>query len=151
MGCCQCQGIEKIFDEKKARRELKKYHKKGPAKTTRLLLDAIKKVGIKGLNFLDIGGGIGAIQYDLLNEGVLKGTSIDASSAYIEVAKDEIKQKGLTEKVTFKLGDFTTIATNEDAADIVTLDRVICCYDEITTLVNLSSKLAQKIYAVVYP
>ncbi len=151
MGCCQCQGIEKIFDEKKARRELKKYHKKGPAKTTRLLLDAIKKVGIKGLNFLDIGGGIGAIQYDLLNEGVLKGTSIDASEAYINVAKEEAAQKGWTNKVNFKHGDFTIIATNEDLADIVTLDKVICCYDDMSKLVGLSSKLARKIYAVIYP
>ena len=151
MGCCQCQGIENMFDEKSAQKELKRYLKKGPTKTTRLLLDAIRVLGVKGLSFLDIGGGIGAIQYDLIEEGASEGTSIEASPAYINVVKDEINQKGLTEKVTFKLGDFTTIATLDDTSDIVTLDKVICCYDEMTQLVELSSKLAQKIYAVIYP
>ena len=33
----------------------------------------------------------------------------------------------------------------------MTLDKVICCYDDMDELVRLSSKLAQKIYAVVYP
>ena len=151
MGCCQCQGIENIFDEKSARKELKRYLKKGPTKTTGLLLNAIHKLGVNGLSFLDIGGGIGAIQYDLIKEGASNGTSIEASSAYINVVKSKMNQTGLAKKVTFKLGDFTTIATEEDAADIVTLDKVICCYDEMTQLVELSSKLARKIYAVIYP
>ena len=151
MGCCQCQGIEKMFDEKTARRELKRYLKKGPAKTTQMLLDAIHKLGVQGLDFLDIGGGIGAIQNDLLKAGAIKGTNFDASEAYINVAKEEAAQKGWTNKVNFKHGDFTIIATNEDLADIVTLDKVICCYDDMSKLVGLSSKLARKIYAVIYP
>ena len=63
MGCCQCQGIENMFDKKAAKRQLKRYLKKGPSKTTSMLLNAIHKEGVHGLNFLDIGGGIGAIQY----------------------------------------------------------------------------------------
>ncbi len=114
MGCCQCQGIQKMFDEKTARRELKRYLKKGPANTTQMLLDAIHKLGVQGLDFLDIGGGIGAIQNDLLKAGAIKGTNIDASEAYINVAKEEAAQKGWTNKVNFKHGDFTIIATNED-------------------------------------
>jgi len=100
---------------------------------------------------LDIGGGIGAIQYDLIKVGASGGTSIEASSAYIDVVKDEILQNGLVERVNFKHGDFTTMASDVDLADIVTLDKVICCYDDMSELVGLSSKLAQKIYAVIYP
>ena len=151
MGCCQCQGIENMFDKKAAKRQLKRYLKKGPSKTTRMLLDAIHKKGVQGLNFLDIGGGIGAIQYDLIKAGASNGTSIEASSAYIDVVKDETLQNGLAERVNFKQGDFTTMATDVDSADIVTLDKVICCYDDMSELVGLSSKLAQKIYAVIYP
>lgn len=137
-----------MFDKKAAKRELKRYLKKGPSKTTIMLLDAVNKVGVQGLTFLDIGGGIGAIQHALLKWGALNGISIEASSAYIDLLKDEID---LTEKVVFKHGDFTTIASDLDSADIVTLDKVICCYDDMDELVGLSSKLAQKIYAVVYP
>jgi len=151
MGCCQCQGIENLFDKKAAKRELKRYLKKGPSKTTSMLLDAIHKKGVQGLNFLDIGGGIGAIQYDLIKAGASNGTSIEASSAYIDVMKEETLQNGLAERVNYKQGDFTTTATDVDSADIVTLDKVICCYDDMSELVGLSSKLAQKIYAVIYP
>ena len=151
MGCSQCQGIENMFDKKAAKRQLKRYLKKGPSKTTSMLLYAVHKIGVKGLNFLDIGGGIGAIQHDLIKAGALNGTSIEASSAYIDVAKEETSQNVLAERVNFKHGDFTTTASDVDSADIVTLDKVICCYDDMSELVGLSSKLAQKIYAVIYP
>ena len=151
MGCCQCQGIENMFDKKAANRQLKRYLKKGPSKTTSMLLDAINKKGVQGLNFLDIGGGIGAIQYDLIKAGASNGTSIEASSAFFDIVKEEALQNGLAERVNFKYGDFTATASDVDSADIVTLDKVICCYDDMSELVRLSSKLARKIYAVIYP
>jgi magnesium-protoporphyrin O-methyltransferase len=151
MGCCQCQGIENMFDKKAAKRELKRYLKKGPSKTTSMLLDAIHEKGVQGLDFLDIGGGIGAIQYDLIKAGASSGTSIEASSAYIDAVNYETLQNDLVERVSFKHGDFTTMASDVDSADIVTLDKVICCYDDMSELVGLSSKLARKIYAVIYP
>jgi len=151
MGCCQCQGIENMFDKKAARRALKRYLKKGPSKTTEMLLKAIHKTEVKGLDFLDIGGGIGAIQYDLIKAGASSGTSIEASPAYIDLVKDEIHKNNLAEIIDFKHGDFTAIASDVDSADIVTLDKVICCYDDMSELVRLSSKLSRKIYAVIYP
>ena len=151
MGCCQCQGIENMFDKKAANRQLKRYLKKGPSKTTSMLLDAINRKGVQGLNFLDIGGGIGAIQYDLIKAGASNGTSIEASSAFFDIVKEEALQNGLAERVNFKYGDFTATASDVDSADIVTLDKVICCYDDMSELVGLSSKLARKIYAVIYP
>ena len=151
MGCCQCQGIENMFDKKAAKRALKRYLKKGPSKTTKMLLKAIHKTEVKGLDFLDIGGGIGAIQYDLIKAGASKGTSIEASPAYIDLVKEEIQKNNLDEIIDFKHGDFTAIASDVDSADIVTLDKVICCYDDMSGLVRLSSKLSRKIYAVIYP
>ena len=151
MGCCQCQGIENMFDKKAAKRALKRYLKKGPSKTTGMLLKAIHKTEVKGLNFLDIGGGIGAIQYDLIKAGASSGTSIEASPAYIDLAKEEIRKYNLAEIIDFKHGDFTAIASDVDSADIVTMDKVICCYDDMSELVRLSSKLSRKIYAIIYP
>lgn len=150
MGCCQCQGIEKMFDKKTALKDLKKYHKKGLSKTTSMLLAAIEEQGVEDHNFMDIGGGVGAIQFHLLERGAAKGTSIDASQAYLEVAQEEAEKRGLADKIEFKHGDFTTVASGSDQADIVTLDRVICCYDDLSALVGLSSQLAKRIYGVVY-
>jgi len=151
MGCCQCQGIENVFDEKAAKRQLKRYLKKGPSRTTAILLDEIRKKGVQGLDFLDIGGGIGAIQYDLIKAGASKGTSIEASSAYLDLVRDEEFHNVIAKKVNFEIGDFTTMASDVKSFDIVTLDKVICCYDDMSELVGLSSKIARKIYAVIYP
>ena len=81
MPCRQCQGLETFFDTKIASRELKRYHKRGPRKTTRLLIDALCGHDIQGGVLLDIGGGIGAIQFnvrydylDLSDAGVTGGT-----------------------------------------------------------------------------
>ena len=151
MDCCRCQGIESMFDKKSAKGDLKRYLKNGPSTTTKILLNEVNKIGVQGMTFLDIGGGIGAIQYALIKWGALNGVSIEASSAYIDSIKEETGENNLTEKVVFKHGDFTTIASDLNSSDIVTLDKVICCYDDMNRLVDLSSKLARKIYAVVYP
>ena len=62
MSCPQCQGLESLFDKGVAAGDLDNYRRKGPSRQTRLLLDAIREVGVKGLTLLDIGGGVGAIQ-----------------------------------------------------------------------------------------
>jgi magnesium-protoporphyrin O-methyltransferase len=61
MDCCQCEGIETLFNEKEAKHKLKVYRKDGPAKTTRMLVEALRVEGVQGLTLLDIGGGVGAI------------------------------------------------------------------------------------------
>ena len=48
-------------------------------------------------------------------------------------------------------GDFVQVAPKIDAADIVTLDRVVCCYPNVQVLVDLSAERAKKFYALVYP
>lgn len=151
MNCGQCEGIEKFFNSKKAQRRLKRYRKKGPLKTTRLLLDAIKRHDVRGMTLLDIGGGVGAVAHDLLSAGILKALDVDASSAYIEIARQEAERLGHADRISFEYGDFVELADKLEPADIVTLDRVICCYDDMRALVGLSSSLAKKLYGVVYP
>ncbi len=48
MSCSHCQGAEKIFDAGTARGDLEDYRRHGPAKTTRILLDAIRSVARDG-------------------------------------------------------------------------------------------------------
>jgi hypothetical protein len=66
MNCCQCQGLETLFNEQYVTKELSRYRNKGPEKTTRLLIDALKAEGVQGMALLDIGGGVGVIQHELL-------------------------------------------------------------------------------------
>lgn len=151
MNCCQCQGIEALFNAKLVSRELSSYRVKGPHKTTRILIDALKEEGIQGVTLLDIGGGVGAIQHELLESGVQNATDVDASQAYLNAAQEEAQRRGLTERVNFQHGDFVEVAPQIPPADIVTLDRVICCYADMENLVSLSVARARKLYGIVYP
>lgn len=151
MTCCQCQGIEQQFSSKYVARELRRYRRRGPGKTTRMLLDALKGDHIRGKTLLDIGGGIGIIQHELLDAGVDRAIAVEASSAYLEVAEAEVRKRGYGDRVQFSHGNFVDRAPELPGADIVTLDRVICCYHDMPTLVTLSSARARHLYGLVYP
>ncbi len=88
---------------------------------------------------LDIGGGVGAIAHALLQVGARQATDIDASTAYLAAARDEAARRGLVDRMSFQHGDFVALAPTLPATDIVTLDRVICCYDNMPELVSLSA------------
>lgn len=151
MSCCQCQGIETQFNRKSVAKELERYRQKGPNKATRTLINALKAEGIKGMVLLDIGGGVGAIQHELLKAGVSKAINVEASTAYIEAAKEEAERQGHGDRLSHYHGDFVNLTQDLPQADIITLDRVICCYQNMQALVRLSSTLTSKLYGVVYP
>lgn len=151
MPSCQCQGIEREFNARCARKDLRRLRKEGPARTTRLLIDAIRAEGVSDASLIDIGGGVGAITFALLAAGARGATSVDASSAYDEVAREEARRRGVSNLITFVHADFTEVAGDIPDADVVTLDRVICCYDDMPRLVDASARRASRLYGLVYP
>src|SRR3972149_6454378 len=104
MSCAQCQGIERMFDRRAAERELRQYRAAGPGGTTRLLIDALKAEGVAGLTLLDIGGGVGAIQHELLRAGARSATAVDASSAYLDAARAEVARLGHADRGVYHPG-----------------------------------------------
>jgi 2-polyprenyl-3-methyl-5-hydroxy-6-metoxy-1,4-benzoquinol methylase len=151
MDCCQVQGINEMFDDKLVNEELKSYRSSGPRQTTRILIDALKAEGVRGASLLDIGGGVGAIQCELLEAGCQAVTDVDASQAYLRAAREEAQRRGLAERISYQQGNFIDLAEQIPAADIVTLDRVICCYPDMEKLVGLSVARARKLYGLVFP
>lgn len=151
MSCTKCCGIEAQFNRKVAAGDLRKYRKRGPMRTAQLLIDALEAEGIEGLTLLDIGGGVGAMQHGLLKAGVQSATGVDASAAYLDAAAEETDRLGHADRVRHRHGDFVAVAASVEPADVVTLDRVICCYPDMQALVALSAERAQRLYGVVYP
>jgi magnesium-protoporphyrin O-methyltransferase len=151
MTCSQCEGIENQFDEESVREEILFYEKDGADKTTMWLIEAIKEHGIRDAELLDIGGGIGAIQHELINQGVTSAVHVDGSAAYIAGAEKMAKQRGLENNIEWLHGNYVDLDAKLKSFDVVTLDRVICCYDDMQALVSKSSKKARKYYGVVYP
>lgn len=150
MQCCQCEGLE-IETKQWAIEDLEAYNQDGPVETTQMLADALKAEGVQGMTLLDIGGGIGALEYELLRAGVQSAVDLDASTAYIQVAQEEAERQGLADRIRFIHGNFVDLAQDISSADIVTLDRVLCCYDDMERLVSLSVARAGKLYGLCYP
>ena len=151
MSNCCCQGVDQIFGEKTARHDLRRYHKRGPSKPTRMLLDAVQREGVQNATVLDIGGGIGVIQQELLDAGAESATSVEASAAYVRVAREEAQRRGRADRISYREGDFVALADRVEPADVVTLDRVICCYPDMESLVGRSADRARRLYGLVYP
>jgi magnesium-protoporphyrin O-methyltransferase len=82
---------------------------------------------------------------------VNSATNVDASTAYLEAARQEAERQGHAERLSFHHGDFVELDRDIAPADIVTLDRVICCYHDMQALVGLSSARARRYYGLVYP
>ncbi|MBP1693842.1 MAG: uncharacterized protein H6Q37_1725 [Chloroflexi bacterium] len=151
MNCSQCQGLEELFSQERVAKQRKHYRTNGPDRTTCMLTDAIKEVGVTGLTLLDIGGGLGAIEHELIEAGIDHAIDVEASRAYLNAAAQEAKQHGYADRVTYYHGNFVELVADVSAADIVTLDRVICCYPDMEKLVSLSASRALKLYGLVYP
>jgi 2-polyprenyl-3-methyl-5-hydroxy-6-metoxy-1,4-benzoquinol methylase len=153
MTCCRhCEDAsDLLFNPRTARRELRRYRSQGPSKTTRLLLDALLEQRGDDRTLLDIGGGVGAIPHELLQKGFAQAVQVDASSAYLAVSEREAVRRGNRDRITYHHGDFVDMATTFDDADVVTLDRVLCCYPDVERLVTTSAAKAQHLYGVVFP
>jgi len=112
---------------------------------------AIRENGTERLTLLDIGAGVGAIHHELLNGIVSRATHVDASVGQLAAAREETERRGHTAAVQFIEGDFTAVAERIPSADVVTLDRVICCFDDMQQLVRLSAAKTTRFYGAVYP
>ncbi|MBE7535776.1 MAG: methyltransferase domain-containing protein [Anaerolineales bacterium] len=149
---CNCCEIENnTFTDAEAKANLRDYRRRGPAKQTRLILEAVRSLGLKDAALLDIGGGIGTIHHELLNDVARVATHVDASSAYLKVATEEAKRLRHEAQVKFIHADFTDVAGELPQADVVTLDRVVCCYPNFRELLKAASSKSRKAIALTYP
>ena len=151
MPCNCCEITDNAFSEAEAKAELKNYRRRGPMRQTKLVLEAIRSLGLKNADLLDIGGGIGAIHHELLEDVAHQATHVDASSAYLKEAKGEAARRGHSQQVNFIHADFTDVASELPKADIVTLDRVVCCYPDFRRLLKAAADHSQRALAFTYP
>jgi 2-polyprenyl-3-methyl-5-hydroxy-6-metoxy-1,4-benzoquinol methylase len=152
MNCCSafCTATQIQFSARVAARDLARYLRKGPNTTTRLLRDLLATQAAGG-TLLDIGAGIGASPLELLSRGFGHATAVDASSAYVAAGRQETERRGLTGAIDWLEGDFVSLATQLAAADVVTLDRVVCCYPAHEPLLNAALDRVRQMVGLSYP
>jgi magnesium-protoporphyrin O-methyltransferase len=148
-GCACTAGNE--FSEREVRRELRAYRRSGPPRTTLWLIEGLGVGGVDGLTVLDIGAGVGAVHQQLLADGAAQAIDVDGSQAFVDAARDEAARRGTIDRVRYEVGDFVSLAPEIEPTDLVALDRVLCCYADMTALVRLSVARAGRRYGLVYP
>ncbi|HUI72271.1 MAG TPA: methyltransferase domain-containing protein [Spirochaetia bacterium] len=151
MTCPQCVGIEDMFDDEHAEDELRRYRRKGARRTTRILIRELASYGVKGKTVLDIGGGVGALHLALLKAGADHAIDVDASAGFLRAAQKEASRRRFASRVTYVHGDFVDLAHDTPHADIVALDKVVCCYPDAQALLDSSADHTGQALGLVYP
>jgi 2-polyprenyl-3-methyl-5-hydroxy-6-metoxy-1,4-benzoquinol methylase len=110
----------------------------GFEQTQRQLMRGICDGGIEGATLLEIGCGPGYLHRALLRLGASRATGVDLSAGMLAIARAGAQAEGLAERTAYVQGDFTQIADAVPDADVVVLDKVICCYPDWGSLVERS-------------
>jgi SAM-dependent methyltransferase len=154
MPCCSGPfhtTAERQFTTQKASKELQRYRRNKLVVTTRLLRDGIVRAGLNTGTVLDVGAGIGALTFELLDRGMSDAIIVEASSAYLAAGRDEAARRQRDGAVRSVAGDFLEVADTLPAVNLVTLDRVVCCYPLYEPLLEAALRHAGNGFACSYP
>jgi magnesium-protoporphyrin O-methyltransferase len=152
MNCCSHhRGLNRIFTSNVAQRELENFRRKGLDKRDSHLAKAIAQRGVQGATILEVGGGIGAIQIELLKAGAARAMNVDLAAAYATAARELTQALGYAAVTEQRVADFAHEANTIAAADVVIMNRVICCYPDMPALVRPAAQHARRLLALVFP
>ena len=149
--CCSPKGYRWVFSERSAQAEAKRYRRKGLDATSRRIVDFVRRQGVAGQTVLEVGGGIGAIQLELLKAGASHATSVELTPTYEEVARDLLSQAGLADRVERTVMDFAQESSQVGGADVVVLNRVLCCYHDMPRLAGAAADHTGRMLVLSYP
>src|ERR671934_51869 len=147
-GCCTPSGYRKIFGERTARRDVRKYRRRGLDRAARQIVGFLAGRGVDGDSVLEVGGGIGAIQLELLKAGAARATNVELSPEYEPYAAELLGDDARVER---RVGDFVRDAAELEPADDVVLHRVVCCYPDPEALVGAAAEHARRRLVLSFP
>ena len=143
---------EQEFDDRFARKLAREYRRHGLTPAARRIVDFAGSNGLDGATVLEIGGGIGTIQLELLRRGASRTTNLELSGAYEAEANRLLDESGLRGRATRVVGvDLAVSSTEIDAADIVILHRVVCCYPDYDALLTAAARHARRAVVFSHP
>jgi len=149
--CCTPKGYRQIFSERGARAQARDYRRSGLDTTSRRIVDLLKERGVEGLTLLEIGGGIGAVQIELLKAGLARAVSVELTPSYEASAVELLREAGFQNRVERRVMDFVDAASEVAAADIVVMNRVVCCYPDLPRLEGAAAEHALHTLVMSFP
>lgn len=148
--CCSGERLD-IFGERGARRELRRYLRRGLGGEARLLAAWAEEGGLDGATVLEVGGGIGQVQAELVRRGAARGCVVELLAAYEEPARELAQSLGLEARSAFLLADLLEQPEAVEPAEIVVLRRVVCCSPAGPALLGAAAGKARRTLLASYP
>jgi magnesium-protoporphyrin O-methyltransferase len=150
-GCCNPRGCDGFFTARFARRAARRYREKGLDKTARRMVAFLEQQGIDGAAVLEVGGGVGELQIELLKKGAARTVNLELSPAYDEEATRLLREAGVEGRAERRLHDLAADPEAIEPADVVVLHRVVCCYPEYERLLGAAAEHARRLLIFSYP
>jgi hypothetical protein len=151
MDCCRGAVCGQVFGESVARHDLKRYRGKGLRPIERRMLASLPGSQVKGARVLEIGGGIGTLQAELLASGAATGEIIELVPAYEPFARELARSRGLTGRTSFRVADLLAGEASVAPAEIVILNGVVCCTPDGLALTREAATLTLGTLLLSYP
>jgi 2-polyprenyl-3-methyl-5-hydroxy-6-metoxy-1,4-benzoquinol methylase len=148
---CNPRGCDEFFDPGFARRRAKRYRERGLDTTARHMVAFLEERGIEGATVLEIGGGLGEIEIELLQHGAAHAVNLELSPAYNDEAHKLIREAGLEDRAERRLSDIAVDPDSIEPADVVVLHRVVCCYPDYERLLGAAAEHARRLVVFSYP
>jgi magnesium-protoporphyrin O-methyltransferase len=150
-GCCDPHGFDEVFSPRFARRQARRYRKRGLGSTGRDMVEFLAARGLAGATVLEIGGGVGEIQLELLKRGALRSTNLELVAAYDGPADELAREAGVADRVERRLHDIVEAPEQVERADVVVLHRVVCCYPDYERLLTAAADHADRLLVFSHP
>jgi magnesium-protoporphyrin O-methyltransferase len=147
--CCR-PDYGSVFNGRFARRRFRRYLRRGLTPSAARLVEFAAE-GLEGGSVLEIGGGIGELQVELLNRGAGHVTNLEISTSYEEEAARLLERNGLTGRVTRRLVDIAQAPDDVESADVVVMHRVVCCYPDFWALLSSAAAHARRRLVFTHP
>ena len=151
MSACCGPAYDRFFGARQARRDAKRYRKHGLDQTARRLVDELAQHGLDGASVLEVGGGVGAIDLELLGQGAKRAVVVELSNGYDEEARALAAEAGVEARIERRHGDFAEEEASIEPADVVVMHRVVCCYPDPELLVGAAARHARRLLALSLP
>ena len=120
------------------------YRRNGPTGLTKALIEALSAGGDRGaLGPRDRWRRRGGASRAPARPGPTRPSTSTPRAPTCSAAREESERQGHADRVEYRVGDFVALADVIDPADVVALDRVICCYSDMSSLVARSAALAK--------
>ena len=147
--CCRAAPCEEVFSSRVAAWSLRHWRRRGHGALERRLLQEAGEP--ENLRILEIGGGLGTLQAELLRRGAREGEVIELTAAWAPYARELAEELGVADRSNFRVHDVLAEPTGTAPADVVILNRVICCSAEGVALVRRAAELTERTLLLSYP